>query len=46
MVKNQKEKKYKVQIGEKMAPSAAAFAAGFIIAAMVLIPIIYWMSGR
>jgi len=40
------KKKYKVQIGEKMASSAFAFAAGFGIAALVLIPIIYWLSGK
>jgi len=45
MVKKQK-KKYKVQVGEKMASTAFAFAAGFAIAAMVMIPIIYWLSGK
>ncbi len=39
------KKKYKIQIGDKMASTAFAFAAGFIIAAIVLIPIIYWLSG-
>ena len=44
MNNDKKEKVYKVQIGKKMASSAFAFAVGFGIAAIVLIPIIYWLS--
>lgn len=42
----QTKKKYKVQIGDRMASAAVAFAVGFAVAAIVLIPIIYWLSGR
>jgi len=37
-------KKYKFKIGEKIATSLLGFIVGFIVTAIILIPLILWMK--